>query len=292
MKKSPKEPISVTLPFIARLPANAMVRLQEWARIETPLGRLVTLDDLMEGESWNMVMRICQQESLQNRVLSPIFANGNWPDLNKPDPDWIALIIAPGNLQPAPLNPHGDFDLALPAPCKGSLREGIPIIVRDNPEGNLEGAFLENTTISRRLFEALGGESGLTTTGPVIHKGKTLTDWFRFRPQTTCAVISSDTYGPPVKCVQCNSSFVGSIGVWLAAKSPKGLPSSIAQDETGFHHARVAHPMAISIEMAQRIEERFRGHGYHLSPVFSYESSTAQRVREILQDLNALRNTG
>lgn len=290
MSRPRNSPISVTLPFTDRLPQRVTKRLAEWGRIEAFIEKAVILDDFMDERPWKMIVRVCAEEHLQQNVLRPIFADTNWPNTKTSNPEWLAMIIEPGHLQPPPLNPSEDFDLVLPEPCKGSLREGIPILVCNRPEGNLESAFLENKMISRRLFQVLGGESELKITGPVVYKGKILTEWLRFAPKKRCHVISEESYGSPINCAKCKTPFVAPIGVWLGKNLVGNLPTTIAEDETGCDHSRVTHPLVVSLDLAHKVEEKCRRHGYHLSPIFSDNSGTANRVRDILEDINALRH--
>jgi hypothetical protein len=111
----------------------------------------------------------------------------------------------------------------------------------------------------------------------------------RFVPKRKCRVLSEETYGSPVPCSRCKTPFVGSIGVWLARETLEDMPETIAGDETGLDHARVVHPLVIPFETARQVEENLRGHGYHLSPIYSHRSATANRVRDILDDINALK---
>jgi hypothetical protein len=291
MYRPSEKPISLTLGFTEPPPQNAAARLAEWGGIRKFLENTVLLDDFTDERSWRSIVRICREHHLQGSVRYVHFANQNWPNLKKPDPGWVGLIMSPGKLQPAPCNPPQDFDLILPGPCKGALREGVPIIVADRPHGQLSGAFLENRIISSRLFEAVGGDDMLRVTGSVVHKDRPLPNWVRFAPKEHCRVLADETYGQPVECPRCKMPFVASIGLWLGREMPEAVPEMIAGDELGYAHSRVTHPLVISLEMARRIEDHFRGEGYHLCPIWSYDSATAKRVRTILRDIDDLRKS-
>jgi hypothetical protein len=191
--------------------------------------------------------------------------------------DVVGVVLGPGEVQGA-YNSLSDFDPAWPLPCKGIVKQGIPLECRFKPKGHVE-AIGDNLIFSKMLLKLLGEEKAGRTTNSVNFKGKLLENWVGFSFSSSCNIISPISFAPSTHCALCQSPYTPWRGVWLGNASASEI--NVCTDVIGVEHYQSRHPIVISKDLAITIDKTLGDNGLNLEVIYSLSSDYGKLIRDI-----------
>lgn len=206
------------------------------------------------------------------------------------DPVWAeglagveGFVLAPDDVQPQ-ANAPGDYDPTLPLPCIGFLPDAMPLRVAERPRGHL-AAVGEELVVSGKLRRYLS-DLGHVRFGPVVYRGRELSDWSRLLVECTVSMLAPESRRPSQSCALCGSPLTPAIGIYMASEGTV-LPSYPCLDDLGFGHLQRNHPIIVQRDIAMEIRQLF-GSGIAIQPVYSSDARQSRFVRIVVEGLSEL----
>jgi hypothetical protein len=199
----------------------------------------------------------------------------------------VALILGADDGQP-PMNDPEDCSPVLPGPCRGHVKDDIPLKITEKPTGHLNSigdSLICSQALCRVFHEFNIGDPNQ----PVLYKEAPLHGWSRCRLQPTFSIIDPLCVGPTLECALCHQPYSPSVGVWVG-QSNESEPLGLAMDEVGHSHFALRHPLIVSKPLAMTLNRLLKHKGYYLAPVYHPASRTGSTILAFLQYLQRKKN--
>lgn len=205
----------------------------------------------------------------------------NW---KQPDPSWIAVVLDAfdGGLC---LNRESEYEPQERTSDYGRVPRGGILHAHDRPIGHVYDVAGE-LVISQALRALLG--DAVTSHGSIEQDGRVVDGYVRCEPCVIRPFIDRLSYQRSRPCRDCGANWVPLRGTWFSLEQ-QPLADGAIWSRPGFGHFEAEYPLVISLTMAKRIHQAFRGKGYTMEPVFGGHSAEYGRAQEMVSIFESMK---
>jgi hypothetical protein len=213
-----------------------------------------------------------------DRIVSELAITPQGPfNWKQPDPAWVAVVLDAfdGGLC---LNRESEFEPHGRTSDYGRVPRGAILHAHDRPIGHVYDVAGE-LVISQALRTLLG--DAVTCHGSIEQDGGVVEGYVRFEPRVIRPFVDPLSYQRSRPCRDCGATWAPLRGTWFSLEQ-QPLADDAIWSTPGFGHFQAEYPLVISLTLAKRIHQAFRGKGYTMEPVFGGHSSEYRRAEEMV----------